>query len=134
MEYEGKNSEIREILNLQASQKRESSSMQNRLESQLNSSLAENSKLNRENLEIKEANAILLQIKASHEQLTLTLKQTEMNLYESNDNNNKLSKKFDNERLDFKTQKMELENINVRLVNENKSEFDRSNQKYDMLV
>lgn len=119
---------------MQAVQKREASSIQNRLESQLNSSTSENLKINRENLELKESNAILLQIKASHEQLTITLKQTEMKLYESIENNNKQSKKFDNERLDFKTQKMELENINVRLINENKSENDRSNQKYDMLV
>jgi len=70
-----------------------------------------------------------LQIKASHEQLTIALKQTEMKLYESAENNNKLSKNIDNERLDFKTQKMELENINVRLINENKSEIDRSIQK-----
>lgn len=126
---EAKNAEIREILNLQASQKRETASMQNRTESQLNSSIADNSKINRENLELKEANAILLQIKASHEQLTITLKQTEMNLYESAENNNKLSKHIDNERLDFKTHKMELENINIRLINENKSEIDRSIQK-----
>lgn len=126
---EAKNAEIREILNLQASQKRETASMQNRIESQLNSSIADNSKINRENLELKEANAILLQIKASHEQLTITLKQTEMNLYESAENNNKLSKHIDNERLDFKTHKMELENINIRLINENKSEIDRSIQK-----
>jgi hypothetical protein len=77
---EAKNAEIREILNLQASQKRETASMQNRIESQLNSSIADNSKINRENLELKEANAILLQIKASHEQLTITLKQTEIKL------------------------------------------------------
>lgn len=57
-----------------------------------------------------------------------------MKLYESNESINKLSKKIDNEHLDFKTQKMELENINVRLINENRSEIDRSIQKYDMLV
>jgi len=119
---------------LQAAQKREASSIHNRLESQLNSSMSENSKISRENLELKESNAILLQIKASHEQLTITLKQTEMKLYESIENNNKQSKKFDNKHLDFKTQKMELENINARLINENKSENDRSIQKYDMLV
>jgi len=80
VEIEHKNTEIREILNMQSCQKREYSASQNKLEAQINSFMAENARITREYTEIKESNTILLQIKESHETLTATLKETELKL------------------------------------------------------
>lgn len=60
---------------------------------------------------MRESNEVLFKIKCSHEQLTSTLKETEMKLWEEKENSLKQFKVFDSERLEFKTQKMEQENI-----------------------
>lgn len=62
--------------------------------------LAENDLISKENIELKESNIILLQIKTSKEKIEKSLKETESKLWQVNENNNEQLKQFYDEKLE----------------------------------
>jgi hypothetical protein len=70
------------------------------LKNDLNIRLAENDLISKENIELKESNIILLQIKTSKEKIEKSLKETESKLWQVNENHNEQLKQFYDEKLE----------------------------------
>lgn len=70
------------------------------MKNDLNIRLAENDLISKENIELKESNIILLQIKTSKEKIEKSLKETESKLWQVNENHNEQLKQFYDEKLE----------------------------------